>query len=62
MLLITAHGHTHIQYGKMLRKLSHTPKAVACKKLTHCVTFKTLLTFLNATISSLSGSNCAHYL
>jgi len=37
-------------------------KAVACKKVTHYVTLKTLPTFLNATIYSLSGPNCAHYL
>ena len=43
------------------RKLSHMSKRVACKKLTHYVTIKILPTFLNTTICSLSGSNCAHY-
>jgi len=61
MLLITVHGHTYT-YGKMHRKFSHMPKAMACKKLTHYVTYKTFPTFLNATIYYLSGSNCAYYL
>ena len=58
LLHMATHTYTMV---RCKRKLSHMSKKVACKKFTHYVTIKILPTFLNTTICSLSGSNCAHY-